>query len=302
LEESAERLRIARHHVGPSQVWDFGVRHTGSLEAGRQLAAISLAGGATVEIHPGDADLGLGLQVVVWTDDPLTACLGCQYAGWRIHHQGYFAMGSGPMRMAAIGHEPLLKELGLHETTPVVAGVLESAELPGTQVCEYVASTCAVPPENLTLCVAPTRSLCGTFQIVARSVETAMHKIHQLGFDPRRVHTAWGAAPLPPPAADDLTAIGRTNDAILYGARTVLWVDATDQELEALAPQVPSCASADYGSPFAELFQRYGGDFYRIDPMLFSPAQVTLVSLRNGRIWRAGKVDPALVRQSQGAP
>ena len=39
--------------------------------------------------------------------------------------------------------------------------------------------------------------------------------------------SAHGTAPLPPVAANDLAAIGRTNDAILYGARVILASPAT---------------------------------------------------------------------------
>ena len=58
-----------------------------------------------------------------------------------------------------------------------------------------------------------------------------------------------------------------------------LWVQADDDELHAMGPKVPSNASADFGEPFAQIFHRYNGDFYKIDPLLFSPAVVTFVNL-----------------------
>jgi methenyltetrahydromethanopterin cyclohydrolase len=62
--------------------------------------------------------------------------------------------------------------------------------------------------------------------------------------------------------------------------------------------KVPSSSSRDYGTTFYELFQRYGGDFYQIDPLLFSPAQVSFNSLTSGRTFRAGQVNPDLLRTS----
>src|SRR5690606_22770213 len=121
--------------------------------------------------------------------------------------------------------------------------------------------------EALTLLVAPASSLAGTVQVVARSVETTLHKLHELKFDVTQVVSGYGVAPLPPVARDELAAIGRTNDAILYGGRVTLWVRADDELLAAVGPKVPSSASKDHGALFAELFQRYG-DFYKIDPLL----------------------------------
>jgi methenyltetrahydromethanopterin cyclohydrolase len=60
-----------------------------------------------------------------------------------------------------------------------------------------------------------------------------------------------------------------------------------------------SSSSPDHGALFAELFKHYG-DFYKIDPLLFSPAEVEFRNLKTGRCHRFGKVDPALVRKSFG--
>ena len=114
------------------------------------------------------------------------------------------------------------------------------------------------------------------------------------------VVSAYGIAPLPPTTPDFGQAIGRTNDAILYGAKVTLWVRTDDEVLEALGPKVPSSASRDHGKPFAEVFGNYGGDFYKIDPMLFSPAEVEFRNLKTGRCHRFGKLEPALLRRSFG--
>ena len=45
---------------------------------------------------------------------------------------------------------------------------------------------------------------------------------------------------------------------------------------------MPSSASPDFGRPFAEIFARYDHDFYRIDPLLFSPAVVTFTTAKRG--------------------
>jgi methenyltetrahydromethanopterin cyclohydrolase len=178
--------------------------------------------------------------------------------------------------------------------------VLESGALPDESVCLDIAAKCGIEPRHLTLLVAPTKSLAGTLQVVARSVETALHKLHELKFDLRRIESAWGQAPLPPPGKNDLASIGRTNDAILYGAHAVLYIRGDDASLEEAGPQIPSSASKDYGRPFAEILSGYGGDFYQVDPHLFSPAAVILVNLDTGNSFRFGAINEVILNESFG--
>src|SRR4029453_5758603 len=113
-------------------------------------------------------------------------------------------------------------------------------------------------------------SIAGTVQVVARTLETALHKMHAIGYEVRNVVSGIGSAPLPPVAADDLVGIGRTNDAVLYGGEVTLWVRDDDARLTEFGRKLPSSASSDFGEPFAAIFERYGRDFYKIDPLIFS--------------------------------
>jgi methenyltetrahydromethanopterin cyclohydrolase len=298
LAERAERLRIAvkRDECG-ARIFDCGVFTSGGLEAGRCLAEICLGGVGQVDLVPADPRLWDGGAVLVRTDQPVAGCMAAQYAGWQIAGKNFFAMGSGPMRAAGSG-ESLFDQIGFREHPKHVVGGLEASSLPPSDVCVHVAERCRVPEENVTLLVAPTSSQAGTVQVVARSVETAMHRLLELGFDLRRVKSGFGTAPLPPVAADDLAGIGRTNDAILYGAQVTLWVDGDDETLKEFGPRVPSSASDDYGEPFAAIFDRYDRDFYKIDPSLFSPAAITLHNLDTGHTFRFGRTDPEILRSS----
>ncbi|MHB8970629.1 MAG: methenyltetrahydromethanopterin cyclohydrolase [Pirellulaceae bacterium] len=282
---------------GDVRVIDCGVDAPGGLEAGCRMAEICLAGLARVRIAAGREAVWSGPWVTVTTDHPVPACMASQYAGWPLSYGSYFAMGSGPMR-AARGREPLFERIGYLEQPSRVVGVLESARIPPVDVRRDVARQCQVDPENVTLLVAPTASPAGTIQVVARSVETAMHKLFELGFDLSRVVAGHGLAPLPPVASQDLVGIGRTNDAVLYGARVTLWVRGDDDSLQTLGPRVPSQASPDHGRPFAEIFNRYERDFYRIDPLLFSPAEVHFVNLDTGNMFCFGAPRPDVVSES----
>jgi methenyltetrahydromethanopterin cyclohydrolase len=298
LAERAERVRVAvRRDESGARLIDCGVYAPGGLEAGRRLAEICLAGVGKVEIAPADPRWWDGPAVVVWTDQPVAGCMASQYAGWQIAGKNYFAMGSGPMR-AAGSRESLFDRIGFRERPRHVVGALEASSLPPPDVCTHIAESCGVAVEDVTLLAAPTASQAGTVQVVARSVETALHQLLELGFDLERVQSGFGTAPLPPVAADDLAGIGRTNDAILYGGRVTLWVRGDDESLQDVGPRVPSSASDDYGEPFAAVFDRYDRDFYKIDPHLFSPAVITLQNLDTGHSFRYGATAPEIVRKS----
>ncbi len=291
LEARADQLRISFFESG--RIVDFGVNMCGGLESGLELARICLGGLGTVDLlQSGDGPL-----IQVYTDQPALACMGAQYGGWPVKTGEYFAIGSGPMRLRR-GKEAVLDQYGFTDRSQDVVGVLETSQLPDAEVIQYMADECDIEPGRLFLGVAPTRSLAGTIQIVARSVEATMHKLFELDVDLRRVTSGLGTAPLPPVSADDLTAIGRTNDAILYGGRVTLWVDMNDDEIERIGPQTPSNSSSEFGKPFCEIFAASGGDFYKLDPMLFSAGEVTFVSNESGRISSFGGTRPEVVTAS----
>jgi methenyltetrahydromethanopterin cyclohydrolase len=296
LERFAERYRVKTSRIAGARVIDCGGAVTGSLAAGLMMARACLADSGEVGYVPCPVPEIGGPAVQVTTDDPVRACLASQYAGWQVKAENFFAMGSGPMR-AAYAREELFQHIPGKEEAACAVGVLESRKHPTEEVVAYLVGRLPTTVEKLTLLVAPASSLAGTLQVVARSVETALHKLHELKFDLSQVVSGYGVAPLPPVSPNELEAIGRTNDAILYGGRVTLWVRADDEALAAVGPKVPSAASKDHGASFAELFARYG-DFYKIDPMLFSPAEVTFFNLRTGRTHSFGYVEPALVKKS----
>jgi methenyltetrahydromethanopterin cyclohydrolase len=298
LAAAAEKLGISvSKSAGGTRIIDCGVKAPGGLEAGRALAEISLAGLGQVSFSPGRTGDWIGPVIAVHTDQPVLACMCSEYAGWQVTGEKFFGMGSGPMRCVAC-REPLIEYLGYREKADRVVGVLETSKLPTDEICEKIASQCNVSADRLTLAVARTASIAGTLQVVARSVETALHKMHELGYDLHKVVSGFGSAPLPPIAADDLVAIGRTNDAILYCGEVTLWVRDDDERLADIVQHVPSLASRDYGEPFAKIYERAGRDFYKIDPLLFSPAVVMLVNLNSGRTHVFGAIRFDIVRES----
>lgn len=296
------RIKVERGAAGAIIV-DAGIDCVGGIEAGRLIAEICLGGLGQVNVAAGGPFPHWPWMLHVHTSDPVLACMGSQLAGWQLsagEGKGAFhALGSGPGRALA-AKEELFAELGYRDSADSACLVLEVDRRPPAELIDRIARDCGIAPDKLTLILTPTSSLAGTVQIVGRVLEVALHKIHELHFPLSQVIDGLGSAPLPPPAPTFVDAMGRTNDAIIYGGAVQLFVRGSDEAARKLANDLPSAGSRDYGRPFAEIFQSYKGDFYAMDRLLFSPALVTVTALDSGRSFTAGKLNGELLDRSFG--
>jgi methenyltetrahydromethanopterin cyclohydrolase len=307
LLERADSLGItaARAECGATIV-DCGVSAPGGEAAGVGIAEIAMAGLGRARVEPAGGSWTIP-TVAVESDSPVASCLASQYAGWKVQEGRYFAMTSGPIR-AAIGREDLFDRLArtrlgdLRERPAVAVALLESAKLPPDSVCRRLADEAGVDPAGLTLLVARTASPAGTLQVVARSLETALHKLDTLGFDLGLIVRGRARAPLPPIPlpANDLEAIGRTNDSILYGGEVVLEIAGDEASVAEIGPLAVSGVSPAHGAPFRTLFEQAGGDFYAIDPALFAPAVLEIHLGDGGRRLRFGRLAEDVLARSFG--
>ncbi|MCO4318206.1 methenyltetrahydromethanopterin cyclohydrolase [Phyllobacterium sp. 21LDTY02-6] len=295
----ADRLGIShsRGELGEHLI-DAGAKAPGGIEAGLRLIEICMGGLGTATTTLGSGKWPYG--VTICSSQPVLACLASQYAGWNLSHEKYFAMGSGPVRALA-RVEPLFDEIAYREpdaTSSVV--VLETSSPPPRAVVEKVAKATDLAPDALTFIYAPTQSLTGAVQIIGRVLEVALHKAHDLKFPLENIVDGVGRAPIPAPHPDFLRAMGRTNDAIIYGGSVQLFVRGSSDDARALAENLPSRTSRDYGQPFAKIFEEFKGDFYAIDPHLFSPAEVIVTAIETGDTFRNGEINEAMLEQSLG--
>ena len=303
LLREAEALRVqVRRDLSGVCIVDAGIEAPGCIAAGLLVGEICLGGFGGVGLRSGAAE-GWPSWLEVRSSLPVLACLASQYAGWSLAAskeetgaKKFFALGSGPARALAV-KEPLFAELAYRDKAQQGVLVLEVDRPPPPVVIEKILRDCALAPEALTLILTPTSSAAGTTQVVARVLEVALHKAHQLGFPLADIVDGLAAAPLPATSPDGAVAMGRTNDAILYGGRVHLSVRGNDAAARQLARQLPSNNSRDYGRSFAELFKAVDYDFYKIDPALFAPAEVWVSNLDSGNTFHAGALDMGLLRQ-----
>ena len=279
---------------------DAGVQALGSVAAGMLVGEICMGGLGQVSLRPGGLE-GWPTWIEVTSAQPVLACLGSQYAGWSLAAskeetggKKFFSLGSGPARALA-AKETLFAELGYRDRADVGVLVLEVDRPPPKVIIDKLLRDCALAPEALTLILTPTTSLAGTTQVVARVLEVALHKAHELGFALGNIVGGCAAAPLPATSPDGVQAMGRTNDAILYGGRVHLTVRGDDIAARDLACQLPSRNSRDYGRSFADIFKAAEYDFYKIDGALFAPAEVWVSNLDSGNTWHGGALNMPLL-------
>lgn len=281
-------------------VIDAGVNVPGGFQAGKILTELCMGGAGKAQISfKAYGDLTFP-SITVSTDYPAVAALGSQFAGWRIKEpDGSIAIGSGPARALALKPKDIYEEIGYKDSSDKAVLTLESNALPSDALIDKVTAACGVNAENLVVVVAPTASIAGLMQVAGRIVEVGIHKLRTLGLSPKLIRYACGYAPIPPLGRDFEVAMARTNDAILYGGTVYCTVDYKDEEaLQKIVEQAPSMKSKDYGKPFLQIFKEADSNFYKIDHNLFAPAMLLVNNAQSGRMFRAGKMNVAALKES----
>ena len=302
LLDLAEQLNLGVDTTnGGAKIVDAGINHNGCLESGRIITEICMGGLGHVSLTMGNNVPKWPLTINVYSTNPVLSCLASQYAGWNLsfvkEEDNFNALGSGPCRALA-QKEELFKDLNYSDKFFSTVVIMEVDRKPPQEIIDKIINDCNISEKNLTIILTPTRSLSGCVQVVGRVLEVGMHKLHEIGFPLDKVVDGFGSAPVPPPAPDFLIGMGRTNDAILYGGSIHLYVDVENDEALELAKRLPSSTSSDYGKPFAEIFKEYKHDFYKIDKLLFSPANVIVTTIKTGSTYTEGSLNLDLIDKS----
>lgn len=284
-----------------STIIDAGVNVRGGFQAGRIITEICMGGCGKAELtcqKYGDLDLP---SIQIFSDHPVIATLGSQYAGWQINEEGYSAIGSGPARALSQKPKDIYEEIKYKDDFDKAVLVLETDKRPPAKLTEHFAKDCGISSDNLAIILTPTTSLAGAVQVSGRVVETGIHKLRKLGLDPNVILYGSGCAPIPPIHPKFAKAMARTNDAILYGGTAYYVVECEgEEELKEIARNAPSMASKAYGKPFMEILKEANYDFYKIDPDLFAPATIIINNVKTGTVLRNGEGNAKILADSLG--
>ena len=301
--QKADRLKLITKTLNNGTcVIDCGVDAKGSIKGGELFTKVCLGGISDVGISiPGDlSDIIAMPAVKVKTDFPALSTLGSQKAGWKINVDGYYAIGSGPAQCHKFKDDKIYEICDYTEDSDIAVITLEADTLPNEEVADYIAKECGVKSENLFILVAPTSSLVGSIQISGRAIENGVYKMFEMmDFDVTKITYAAGITPITPVDPDSLKAMGKTNDAIIFGGRTYYYIEPDEGEsLEELAINLPSSACESYGKSFIELFEEADRDFYKMPKEVFAPAEVIVNDMVTGEMFHTGYIDLKRLKES----
>lgn len=280
---------------------DMGLQCKGSNEAGILFTRVTLGDMAIVNLGTWklNDEYSFG-SVEIFVTEPLIACLASQIAGWQLGVGEFATIGSGPARaQAVIPTDFYLNMTPYRDRNDEVVLCIQDIRYPDDSIALEVAKACNVPAENVYLLIAPSASIAGGIQVSARMCEEVCHKMHAKGFDVSKVINARGRAPLAPLVMDEVKAIGRINDAILYGGEAEFWVDAADEEIASVIEKLVSKTSSPYYPElFGVVFERAGRDFYQIDHDFHCIAKLQIHNVRTGKSFVAGEINFDVIQES----
>ncbi|WGI18136.1 methenyltetrahydromethanopterin cyclohydrolase [Methanonatronarchaeum sp. AMET-Sl] len=277
-----EEIGIDIIQVGDATLIDCS---NGGYDAGAYFAMACQGGLATTgftEMNVGGSKLPATQN---YTDNPALACIGCQKAELEIDG----AIGSGPAKLLTSKCE-----VGWSEESDFAVVTLETNKKPTRETIKEFANSCGVQESCLYILTAPTNSLVGSIQISARTIETALYKLERLGYPTREVLSGFATTPIPPVADSPVKAMGRTNDAVIYGGQVHLTVKKDSDKFN----ELPSKKSEKYGKSMLQVYKEAGNDFYKIDQDFFAPAEITINTIENGKLKTYGEINHSQLKKS----
>ena len=283
-----QKLDVNVYEVNSSTIIDCGVKSKGSIKAGLLVGEICMGGLAEINVFK-NTSFENNLFIKVQSDKPVIACLGSQYAGWRIKLNDFYALGSGPARAISRVEKELYNRINYKDDYFKSVIFLETSMIPKPKVVKYISDACRVDAGNMYILIARTSSLVGSVQIASRVLETAIHRLMHLDFPLNRIVAGEGVCPIPPVAKSDQHAMGVTNDAIIMMGDVTLTVEGLEDEfIKAGVESMVSTSSPGFGKPFIEILEEAAYDFYKINPSIFSPAKITIVNRDSGHSFQSG--------------
>ncbi|MCJ7823624.1 MAG: hypothetical protein MUP44_01860, partial [Anaerolineales bacterium] len=209
--------------------------------------------------HGGMADVTFGRMqikdlevatVELMIDDPMLSVVSCEAGAWKLGDGDFVPVGSGPARAKARA-EPWATRIEYEDPSDYVLLQMQINRLPEEAVLEFVADACKIPLSNLTVMVAPSASLVGSVQVASRAFEQCIIGLgRNTDFDIKTIKHGYGRAPIAPVIKDEVKAMGRINDALVYGGIGGMWLDhPDDDEMRRTAEALPFPVRAgdDYG-------------------------------------------------------
>jgi methenyltetrahydromethanopterin cyclohydrolase len=290
---------------GGATIVDMGIEADGSWLGAKMY--VEAAHGGMAELTYGrtrikDLDLPTANLMV---DNPMLSVIGCEAGAWAVGEGEFVPVASGPVRAKARA-DRWSQRVEYEDPSPYVLLQMQTVSIPNDETLAYVADACGIPVANLTVMVAPSASLVGSIQVCSRAFEQCIISLaRNTSFDISTILHGYGSAPVAPVIKDEVLAMGRINDALVYGGSGGMWLrHSDDDEVRRMTEGLPFSAQAgdDYGKGYAEIYATYGHSLFNIPAPLDSPAKVMMTNMLTGNVFTAGKIDEDIVYRSFTEP
>jgi len=276
---------------------DGGVETAGTYEAGRIITEICHGGLSRASLSLVNMDGIVLPQITVESFHPTLSAYDIQ-AGYTVKGE----IVSGPINMHLKKDGLLYKKISnINKTTTGIA-IIQSDDIPTNRWVLSLSEQIHLSPKDLCLIVVPMQSIVGATQIAGRMNEDVIFSLEEsIGYNSLKVKHIIGSAPICPVAKGDVKKRKAYPDDFLhYGAMVFLTLEANlNEDLQALAEILCFRSTPAYGRFFHDILSEAEGNFMNIPGLkdINKVAQVTINNLHTGRVYQAGNINIALLRE-----
>lgn len=296
-----EYYKVKIHRIASAYVIDAGVEAAGGYEAAKLVTEILFGGlnKVTIDIFPEKIDDVYYDSVHVHSDRVVLQQAACNISGWELRPGKFAPVLAGPGRCVARKPGDWLESYSDYSdkyhrgVLTVEKGTMVSEE----EVLDLIEAT-GLDAEDVIIIVAASGSTVCSVEVAARILEQTLHRLKEENFNLDAIVEAHGFCVIPPVVKDDLIAMGRLNDVLMYGGQSTFTVDCEDSEIEAVINHITTDKCSEYGRSFKEIYQEHGCDFYQVPMEMYSPAKVLIINQRTGRNFKAGKFNLEVLAKS----
>lgn len=227
---------------------------------------------------------------VIQVDKPDVTQLGSHIAGLYVPYRGKNQPISGPLR-SIVSTDHWSDRVAYRDTEAKKAvGHAQITTLPDEELTELICDRIHMSPKDLYLMAAPTSCVVGAVQIVARNLEQAFATTgDHLDFPVNSVVQAIGYSPVISIEDDEIIAMGRVNDGLIYGQESVFYMDCEDDDILRFADSLPMCKNETvWGIPFEDMFREAGSDWAKVPRDYDAPCKVNFVNIRTNHFFPIG--------------
>ncbi len=296
-----EAYKAKVHRIRGAYIIDCGVEADGGWESARMVTEILFGGLNQISygIFPERIGNVYYNCVNVFSDYTVLQQAACNISGWELRPGKYAPVLAGPGRTLARKPGDWLEVYSDYQDryTKAVLTVEKGSIMSEDEVQDLIDAV-GIDPQNLYIILAASGSTVCSVEVAARILEQTLHRLREEGFNLDSIVEAHGFCVIPPVAKDDLIAMGRVNDVLMYGGQSTYTVDCEDSEIEAVIDKITCDKSPVYGTMFKEIYQQYGCDFYQVPMQTYSPAKVVIINQRTGRVFTAGEFNLEVLAQS----